>query len=59
MYIDDIEGTRAKGLYKNVAKDILHNRDIDGSSPKFEKVCAFSYWHIHLDEPKTLQLTRL
>jgi hypothetical protein len=38
MYIDDIDGVRAKGLYKNVAKDILYNRDIDGSSPKFEKV---------------------
>ncbi len=38
MYIDDIEGSRAKGLYKSVAKDILFNKDIDGSSPKYDKV---------------------
>jgi hypothetical protein len=38
MTVDDINGTRPKSIYKGVAKDILNNRDIDGSSPKFEKV---------------------
>jgi len=32
MYIDDIEGSRAKGLYRGVAKDILKKKDIDGAS---------------------------
>jgi hypothetical protein len=49
MYIDDIDGTRTKGLYKSVAKDILYNRDIDGSSPKFEKVFITSPSSIILD----------
>lgn len=38
MQIDDIQGTRAKSIYKGVAKDIISAKDIDGTSPKFEKV---------------------
>ena len=36
MYIDDIEGTKAKGFYRNAPpKDLIGNWDIDGSSPNF------------------------
>lgn len=38
MAIDDIEGTRTKSIYRGVAKDIISAKDIDGTSPKFEKV---------------------
>jgi len=39
MAIDDIQGTRPKAIYKGVAKDIINARDIDGTSPKYERVC--------------------
>jgi len=40
MEINDIEGTRARPrrIIKSVAKDILRNEDIEGSSPKGVKV---------------------
>lgn len=38
MSIEDIPGTKARSLYPGIAKDILNPRDIDGSSPKYEKV---------------------
>lgn len=38
MYIDDINGAKAKPLYAGIAKDILSNKDIAGSSPVLEKV---------------------
>eukprot|EP00350_Pseudokeronopsis_sp_OXSARD2_P008847 CAMPEP_0170544492 /NCGR_PEP_ID=MMETSP0211-20121228/3230_1 /TAXON_ID=311385 /ORGANISM="Pseudokeronopsis sp., Strain OXSARD2" /LENGTH=91 /DNA_ID=CAMNT_0010848149 /DNA_START=212 /DNA_END=487 /DNA_ORIENTATION=- len=38
MFIDDIPGARAKPLYKSLAKDILSHKDIDGTSPKYEKI---------------------
>lgn len=42
MSVTDIEGTRPKSIYRGVAKNILNNRDIDGSSPKFEKVNSYT-----------------
>ena len=39
MNVDDINGTKSKPLYKGLAKDILNARDIEGTAPKFEKVC--------------------
>jgi hypothetical protein len=41
LYIDDIEGVRARGLYKGIAKEILQKKDIDGASPKHEYVNLF------------------
>jgi hypothetical protein len=38
MTIDDISGTRAKSFYNGVAKDIMRSKDIDGTTPKFEKL---------------------
>jgi hypothetical protein len=38
MSIDDIAGTKANSLYRGVAKDIISAKDIEGTSPKFEKV---------------------
>ena len=38
MIIDDIEGSRPKSIYKGIAKDIISAKDIDGTSPKYEKV---------------------
>jgi hypothetical protein len=38
MKIDDINGTRAKPLYKGIAKDILDNRDIKGATININKV---------------------
>jgi hypothetical protein len=38
MNIDDIQGSRPKSIYRGVAKDIISAKDIDGTSPKFEKV---------------------
>lgn len=47
LQIDDINGTRAKPLYKGVAKNIIGNSDIKGSSPPFDRVIfkndAFQY----------------
>lgn len=38
MQINDITGARPKSIYKGVAKDIISAKDIEGTSPKFEKV---------------------
>ena len=38
MLIDDIQGTRPRAIYKGAAKDIINAKDIDGTSPKYEKV---------------------
>lgn len=37
MAIDDIQGTRAKSIYRGVAKDIISAKDIEGTSPKLDK----------------------
>ncbi|CDW91203.1 UNKNOWN [Stylonychia lemnae] len=37
MLIDDIQGTRAKSIYRGVAKDIISAKDIEGTSPKLDK----------------------
>jgi hypothetical protein len=42
MAIDDINGTRAKPLYKGVAKEIIGNKDIKGASPPLERVSLFA-----------------
>ena len=38
MIVDDIAGTKSRRFIKGVAKNILSNADIDGSSPKLDKV---------------------
>jgi hypothetical protein len=43
MSIDDINGTRAKSIYKGVAKDIISAKDIDGTSPNFQKLKPKAY----------------
>ena len=43
MNIDDINGTRSKPVYQGLAKDILRNKDIDGTQPRYERVsCTHS-----------------
>lgn len=54
MNNEDINGTRAKSLYRGVAKDILNNRDIDGSSPKFEKVSYLKHYNFIIVETETI-----
>lgn len=41
MIVDDIAGTKSRRFIKGVAKNILSNADIDGSSPKLDKVQNF------------------
>lgn len=41
MIIDDINGTRALSKYRGLAKDNMSSKDIDGTSPNFEKVSVF------------------
>lgn len=48
MSIDDIAGTKAKSHYQGPTKDILSAKDIEGTSPKYEKVRLHPFYTTNL-----------
>ena len=55
MNVADISGTKSRRLIRGmVAKNILSNADIEGSSPKLDKVIFFTKKFICVDETQAL-----
>ena len=59
MVIDDINGTRPRSIYRGVAKDIISAKDIEGTSPKFEKVSTHDYLYNMSNTSCTLYITEI
>lgn len=43
MSIDDINGTKARPIYRGAAKDIISAKDIEGTSPNISKLKPKAY----------------
>jgi hypothetical protein len=59
MTIGDIEGCKAKPLYKGAARQIMLVKDIEGTRPLYERVSLETPYTKIVDETEELQFIGL